>query len=552
MRNKYFVPLLIFVIGSILLGSCDYFSPISLDAITTRFAPGNTEAENEAAARADNVQEHPQITFPDAIPIALKERILEAARSQQLQPAGEAAVVFSDSAVLVGNWVYVAATAFPSLTDQITEKQILSLWQGKPIDDVWTRIYIQEADAQILALKYGEADPSRVRIVTPQNALKTAWEEPQALFIFPFEQIGPRWKVLQFKGKSMFSRPFAVEKYPLTIPYGIVSDSPIDIAQVPLLPFTNYDQNEMASVLMTGVTALVRATGAKMECDGMEFPASSIREILLDADLTHISNEVSFAEDCPPANAFQANVMFCSRPAYFDLLTSIDIDVVELSGNHLLDWSIPSFDYSLGLYKKAGMAVYAGGIDQKAAREPYKVEINGNKIAFLGCNPAGPATVWATDTSPGAADCRDDWMIAEVQQLVREGYLPIVTMQHFETYDMQPNPYQQADFLILSAHGAVIVSGSQAHLPQGMDFVGDHFIHYGLGNLFFDQMDIPVVGTRREFLDRHIFYDGKYIQTELITTMLEDYARPRLMTEDERRAFLGDIFGASSWRTGEK
>jgi poly-gamma-glutamate synthesis protein (capsule biosynthesis protein) len=106
--------------------------------------------------------------------------------------------------------------------------------------------------------------------------------------------------------------------------------------------------------------------------------------------------------------------------------------------------------------------------------------------------------------------------------------------------------------LNLSAHGAVIVSGSQAHLPQGMTFVGDHFVHYGLGNLFFDQMDIPVVGTRREFLDRHVIYDGKYIQTELITAMLEDYARPRLMTEEERQLFLTDIFTASGWMQAEE
>ncbi len=35
--------------------------------------------------------------------------------------------------------------------------------------------------------------------------------------------------------------------------------------------------------------------------------------------------------------------------------------------------------------------------------------------------------------------------------------------------------------------GADIVSGSQAHQPQGMEIRGDGFINYGLGNLFFGQ-----------------------------------------------------------------
>jgi hypothetical protein len=34
---------------------------------------------------------------------------------------------------------------------------------------------------------------------------------------------------------------------------------------------------------------------------------------------------------------------------------------------------------------------------------------------------------------------------------------------------------------------------------------------------------------------------------ELITAMLEDYARPRLMREPERRGFLQDYFYYSGW-----
>ena len=36
--------------------------------------------------------------------------------------------------------------------------------------------------------------------------------------------------------------------------------------------------------------------------------------------------------------------------------------------------------------------------------------------------------------------------------------------------------------------GAVIVSGSQSHVPLQMEFYKGAFIHYGLGNLFFGQM----------------------------------------------------------------
>ena len=111
----------------------------------------------------------------------------------------------------------------------------------------------------------------------------------------------------------------------------------------------------------------------------------------------------------------------------------------------------------------------------------------------------------------------------------------------------KPSDHQERHFREAVDAGAAIVSGSQAHFPQIMEFYNNAFIHYGLGNLFFDQMDVPVPGTRREFLDRHIFYDGRHIQTELLTALLEDYARPRPMEPAERENFLTEIFSASGW-----
>ena len=83
-----------------------------------------------------------------------------------------------------------------------------------------------------------------------------------------------------------------------------------------------------------------------------------------------------------------------------------------------------------------------------------------------------------------------------------------------------------------------------------MEFYDDAFIHYGLGNLFFDQMgdqDWMPPGIRREFYDRYVIYDGKLISVELLTGILEDYSRPRLMTDDERYGFLQDYFFFSGW-----
>jgi poly-gamma-glutamate synthesis protein (capsule biosynthesis protein) len=83
-----------------------------------------------------------------------------------------------------------------------------------------------------------------------------------------------------------------------------------------------------------------------------------------------------------------------------------------------------------------------------------------------------------------------------------------------------------------------------------MGFHDEAFIHYGLGNLFFDQMgdqDWMPPGIRRIFLDRYAIYEGRLISVELLTGMVEDYARPRWMTDEERAQFLNEYFFHSGW-----
>ena len=71
-------------------------------------------------------------------------------------------------------------------------------------------------------------------------------------------------------------------------------------------------------------------------------------------------------------------------------------------------------------------------------------------------------------------------------------------------------------------------------------------ILYGLGNLFFDQMQSW--NTRTELIARHTIYDGRIINTEILTTVLEDFAQPRWATPDERTEILTRIFRAAPRR----
>jgi poly-gamma-glutamate synthesis protein (capsule biosynthesis protein) len=311
------------------------------------------------------------------------------------------------------------------------------------------------------------------------------------------------------------------------------------------LPATNRDPSKLTVLVMTGVTAMVRATAIRMEIAGLDYPAWNIGDILKAADITHISNEIPFYTGCPYPDPRQEGLVFCSNPKYIELLELVGTDVVELTGNHFQDYGSPATLQTLEMYDERGWPYYGGGADLEDSRKPVLITHNSNRLAFIGCNPVGPGFAWATEDQPGAAPCGDyEWMKDEIADLTERGYIVIATFQYIEYYEPEPTEQHMSDFRAIADAGATIVNGSQAHIPQAMEFYEDSFIHYGLGNLFFDQMDGP---SRREFIDRHVFYEGRYISTELITAMLEDFARPRPMRTDERETFLERMFEVSGW-----
>ena len=378
-----------------------------------------------------------------------------------------------------------------------------------------------------------------------EQILNQSWANGKAWGIVPFETLAPRWKVLMVDGHSPLRKGFDPAAYPLAAPISIAGPEDLAAAYRPaLIPISNRDPQKITVLAMTGVTALVRATAFAMEQKGVLYPGRDIGEYLLEADLTHISNEVPFAENCPYPNPVQADVRFCSDPRYIKLLESVGTDIVELTGDHFQDWGTQAMHYTLGMYRERGWAYYGGGANLNEARQAITLEHNGNRLAFIGCNAKGLARAGANQ--PGAATCGFEFMREQIARLRSEGYMPIATFQHYEYYTYPPQGSQVLDFRQMAQAGAVVVSGSQAHQPQAFNFHAQALIHYGLGNLFFDQYDVSLA-ARQGFIDRHIFYDGRHISTELLTHLFVDYARARPMTTSERENLLIKVFRASGW-----
>jgi poly-gamma-glutamate synthesis protein (capsule biosynthesis protein) len=299
----------------------------------------------------------------------------------------------------------------------------------------------------------------------------------------------------------------------------------------------------MTVVAMTGVTALVRGTAVQMERNGVLYPAAQIRDWLRTADVTHISNEVSFWERCPPPTFYDGTV-FCSHTKYAELLKDVGTDVIELTGNHLWDYGADKLAPTLDLYDKLGWRYFGGGRNAAESQRALTMTVNGNRIAFVGCNWFGAD--WANETTAGSARCGSknphdlDLIIANIKNLRNQGYAVIATLQYEEYYRYDAPPNQQRDFKALRDAGAIIVNGSQGHHVQGFDVSASGFIHYGVGNLFFGDQAQP--GAKQTFVDRHVLYDGAYLGVDLRTAQIEDFSQPRPMTPAQRASLLKTLF----------
>ncbi|HEY47508.1 MAG: hypothetical protein AMJ88_06370 [Anaerolineae bacterium SM23_ 63] len=484
-----------------------------------------------------------------ALPRTLREPLEDLANERKLgielvdDPATAQVRVEPNPENPISTWIYAFVTPFPTVQDGGSLDGLRGVWTrvGSPS----VQVFASASTAAAMEGVLGPTSEGAVPILTEDVLLDRAWDARPSFAIVPFEALEPRWKVLEIDGVSPIRKTFDPNAYPLRMTFGLSGESSaVAIIREALhWPATNRDPNRLTVVVMTGTTALTRSTAWKMDLYGASYPGELIGHWLAEADLAHVSNEVAFTETCPPPDPFQEDLLFCSSVRHLDLLKLIGVDLIELTGNHVLDWGEQAFLESLELFHQNGWVTFGGGIDLEASWVPALFEHNGNRLAFLGCNAAGPERAWATHSSPGAAPCDFDRLSSEIAYLRDEGYLTVITFQWAEGAIV--TPAQRAAFRDVVDAGALIVSGSQSHQPLGMEFYGSAFIHYGLGNLFFDQMQS--LRLRQEFIDRHVFYNGKHISTEFLTAILEDYAQPRPMTPSERASFLSDIFTISGW-----
>lgn len=301
------------------------------------------------------------------------------------------------------------------------------------------------------------------------------------------------------------------------------------------------------TINQTGTTAIGRRLFYRIKDtgDGAQF-AENIKDFLSRTDLTHISNEVSFADDCDSG----LTMIFCTSYLAFDTISAIGTDVIELTGNHNNDWGAAANLATIDFYQEKGIKTFGGGRNEEEAAVPLEISDKGVGLTWIAINNSTSSKEngqGATATRPGANIYDEATTRTQIAEAKAKGDFVIVDVQYSECYCYPdygveypacdgPISGQTEFFRSLIDLGADMVVGTSAHQPQTFELYNGKPIYYGLGNLFFDQTMWP--DTAKGYVLTHYFIDGKYVQTRISPTIYDTSYKTTLMDTASAEAFL--------------
>ena len=422
----------------------------------------------------------------------------------------------------------VPIVAFPSTQFSVSSNMLADLANGEYVPSV----LISETAVEVLATADIEL-ATDIPVIEDEDVTATLWKNANQIALVSFESVEVnRQRILWVDEEPIVEQ---LEDYPLVVP----SDAP------------TFDPNQLTRITVSGVTALARRTLEALDTNGVEWAASGIQAYVVATDYFHMSNEVSIHPDCPSTefSVYGNNRSFCSKLGHFSLLELLDVDLVELTGNHNNDFGFDAYESTFALYQDREIPTVGGGLSLDQARIPVAFTHHNNRIAWVACNAVGPYYAWVNENPdflggvrPGATDCESEWLESLLGTLSATNDVVILTVQTEEVLEPEPIDNQRHEFQQFADWGADVVIGTASHVPQVFEFYPASdisFLHYGLGNLYFDQ---PFAANTKFFMDTLYIYEGQLHSVELFPGVIEGDGRPRLMTEKERSNFLFSIF----------
>lgn len=302
------------------------------------------------------------------------------------------------------------------------------------------------------------------------------------------------------------------------------------IGTVPVETPASQSTDGTATLVFAGDVALTNAYTDLVGTDH-KWAFSALDEVR-QADVTMVNLEAPFTSATTP-NPKQSEP-FKSDPTKVEVLKHGGIDLVNLANNRTMDYQAAGLSETLKTLDEAGIRHVGAGLDAKQARRPTILDVDGQRIAYLGYYDSDVQAAGATQAGTNFRD--RDRIAADIKALRDQVDWVVVNFHWGEEISKYP-----ADWQIELAHttieqGADLVVGHHSSVLQGAEIYKGRPIIYSLGNFIFggaSQSDYDTAMLKVALKDQQM-------KVELLPVEVKGF-QPRVMSGDRGKEILQQV-----------
>jgi poly-gamma-glutamate synthesis protein (capsule biosynthesis protein) len=404
------------------------------------------------------------------------------------------------------------------------------------------------ADERVAVMAMLGPDAAGGRWLAPTEMVDAVTADARMLALMPVEASTPRLRALAVEGIDIVRGLGDPAGYALTEKVYVTGLTPEGAEAVPLVAAAiEVPPPAAVRIAFTGDIIPARCVYARQRAANdftRAFQATA--DYLSSADLAVGSLDASISgAGTPIACAQTFNLL--APPRSVEGLTFAGFDVVTVATNHAKDCGEGACDRAildtLTNLSGAGIATVGGGADLADARRPAVLEAGGVRFAFLGYDDVASSAYGASAARPGTAPL-DASTLAQDIAVARTLADVVIVLPHWGVeYTADPTGRQTAIARQAIDAGAALVAGNHPHVVQAVEWHGDGFIAYALGNFVFDQ-DWSLE-TQQGMVLEATFHGTKLAGVRLLPVRIYDMHQPRWAGALEGRQILDRVMQAS-------
>lgn len=260
--------------------------------------------------------------------------------------------------------------------------------------------------------------------------------------------------------------------------------------------------------------------------DNFDEPFDEVKDIFAESDINFGNLECVLSDNNLP-NIKGKDRNFCLKgPAdMINVLNTIGFDVLSLANNHIYDYADKGLIDTIENLEKSNIKTIGAGENLEKARELKIIEVDNQKVGFLGYTDLAyvnfsnkneiPA---ASDIKSGVAPTKEEFILSDIENARDKCDLLFISLHWSDEYTHIPKDSQiELAHKIIDA-GADGILGHHAHNLQGVEVYKDKPIIYNMGNFIFDQNDNI---NKDSAIFNLTFIDSKFDKLEIIPCRIE-------------------------------